>query len=136
MDGIISKIDIINICDEPDDVSDMYMSTGMCVRDGRDDGYLINSKHSNRFDEEDCNNQTDCNACLRVEERTSSERNSDQMVLNCIEGEKFDSHIAAESLRAYERKLQLEKKEAKAQERDKILFRLEQGQSPGHVKRY
>jgi len=134
MDEIVSNIDIINICEERDDVSNMYMR--ICVREGRDDGYLMNSEHSTRFDDEDWNNQTGYKACLRVEERTSSQTKSDRMFLNCINGEKFDSHIAAESLRAYERKLQLEKMEVKAQERDKILFRLEQGQSPGHVKRY
>jgi len=32
-------------------------------------------------------------------------------LVNCIDGGKFDSHVAAKSLRAYERKLRLEKRQ-------------------------
>jgi len=112
----INKVDISNIYDE------------------RDDGVLVDTTYCKQFKEKDWTEETRCPTYLRIEERICYETNNNQIVISCVDGEKFDIHIAAESLRTYHRKLRLKKEEAKAKERHKTLCRLRQ--SPGSRKRY
>ena len=108
------------------------------VYDERDDGFLTDTTHSStsRFEEEDWTEETRSPTYLRIEERIFHETNDTQVAISCVDGEKFDTRIAADSLRTYHRKLQMKKEEAKAKERDKTLIRLGLPQSPGSIKRY
>jgi len=95
---------------------------------------ICDAKHCNHLKEEGGTEETRCPTYLRIEERICYKPNNNQIVISCVDGEKFDIHIAAESLRTYHRKLRLKKEESKAKERHVTSCRLRQ--SPSYMKRY